>query len=513
MSSLNLGLSYDIPLNPADRMSQAASNTPQVAPHQFAAYEGLQDIDNVTSNFYNDYGALKALQSQMAGMGIDVTAPNPMLPGSIEVSTLFMKAMASIEQRGNELKNKQSMLNQFLQSQAYNPNYEYDGNVQEGFRPELAQNLGAQDRVKMRNISYRSPATEEARHAMSLDRGKFMMELEQELANARTPQERNRVEAQMQALTEVDGVTPSYGKLKYDDETTIRIQGAYNRVKDATSVASFKRDDLNNTRTLLSKDGNTVDYSISDGEAYILDPDDGSYKDMYRLGNLKHANNVLNKSTEEKYNSETLDYYMKHPQAREIGIPEVEWQKAEKSQADEYPFFFQKGGHQDRALEAATGADPTNPKLWSDASIQSRDAFWKYLKNNASSMNLSVPARMQSTKGITSKGQVKISNIDYEPQGGGGFIVTLKGNNGLFYKIDTNKSVENYDLVERFIKRNDLGYDEANNKVYTLDEDVIFGNYEPSDPFGTENATTQSNGIDEDKFNSVLDQVDQERSR
>ena len=69
------------------------------------ALEGLQYVQNQTSDYYKKVSALKSfMQSANKNLGIDVRVPDMSRPESIELNQIYQTAMADILAQGNELK-------------------------------------------------------------------------------------------------------------------------------------------------------------------------------------------------------------------------------------------------------------------------------------------------------------------------------------------------------------------------------------------------------------------------
>lgn len=86
-----------------------------VAPKPFqdevgAAEEGLQQVDGVTSEYFDKWSALKGFaRDAWENYGIDVRYPDPSIPESNNIHRIYLKAIADLKQQGNRLKTGQKM--------------------------------------------------------------------------------------------------------------------------------------------------------------------------------------------------------------------------------------------------------------------------------------------------------------------------------------------------------------------------------------------------------------------
>lgn len=79
------------------------------------ALEGLQYVQNQTSDYYKKVSALKSfMQSANKNLGIDVRVPDMSRPESIELNQIYQTAMADILAQGNELKQSSSIDNMLI---------------------------------------------------------------------------------------------------------------------------------------------------------------------------------------------------------------------------------------------------------------------------------------------------------------------------------------------------------------------------------------------------------------
>ncbi len=78
--------------------------------------ENLQQIDGVTSDYFNKWSQLKGFALDvLQNYGIDVRYNDPSVPESNRLHRIYLKALSDLKQQGSKLKTSQSMLNASLQ--------------------------------------------------------------------------------------------------------------------------------------------------------------------------------------------------------------------------------------------------------------------------------------------------------------------------------------------------------------------------------------------------------------
>jgi hypothetical protein len=106
-----LANTYQVPL----MQQPEAAPQPKFQDEIGEAEEGLQNVDGVTSQYYEKWAALKGFARDVwENYGIDVRYPDPSVPESNRLNRIYLKSIADLKGQGNKLKTSQQMFSAAL---------------------------------------------------------------------------------------------------------------------------------------------------------------------------------------------------------------------------------------------------------------------------------------------------------------------------------------------------------------------------------------------------------------
>lgn len=209
------GLQYDLPQS---NVAQGPIGVPgqQQAAQDFGSGNLLEDQlyvkEGVTDEYYKKVAALKSYANEVSSRyGFDVTRPDYRNPESVRFHRSYLEALADLQSTQNRLKRLASQENISLQSPNVARGTDELGN-------DYFVNTGSNDIVRrMAEAAQRVKSTEGA-EGFEIARQDLIEQMQEELASAQSPQERDQLQAtirQLSAITTDTGISES-AKAQYD---------------------------------------------------------------------------------------------------------------------------------------------------------------------------------------------------------------------------------------------------------------------------------------------------------
>jgi hypothetical protein len=258
-----LGQQYQLPQQSYGQPQSAAMSGPQSK--QAAYNEGLLGLEEDVKGYYKDYSALNQFAHGMwQNYQIDVTAPDPMNPASVDAYNMYLQGLAQVQERGNRMRNRQEMFKTGYQESLRNPEVRFAKGVEaETFDPTKdISNVGATTATKMIAQRFGRPVkSEEELAELKQGQADAIRDLEAELATvAGDPAREREVQSQIDL---VKAMKPSYDPT-FDKQLELQERVAWIRKNQPTdkSYVSTRYQEIANAR------GGNVDFfhSMRDGK-------------------------------------------------------------------------------------------------------------------------------------------------------------------------------------------------------------------------------------------------------
>jgi hypothetical protein len=214
------GYDYILPQEQYQQPQSRQATGPQRA--QQAYQEGLLGLEDDVKGYYKDYNSLNQFAHGMwENAGIDVTAPDPSNPASIDAYNMYLQGMSQVQEKGNRMRNRQELFKAGYLESLRNPDVRFtEGMEQETFDPtQDITNIAPGTMAKaVMNRYGRSVKSKQEEAQLKAYKQEALDELNAQFEEATDPREQRQIKAQIDAI---EAIQPTYDA-SFDNELAAR---------------------------------------------------------------------------------------------------------------------------------------------------------------------------------------------------------------------------------------------------------------------------------------------------